>query len=245
MFRETRFWAAIAAVSVVLMLPVSGWVWNMIPPLQAIQFPSRFNTLLGLALAALAALAIDSVRGGWEWRSAAVGACTLVLMIAWVVPISRSIGYQGDWIKKDFVNLDYLITAWAQWTDPKLVSLRGIPPAKGGDDKVVAGDSIATVETWQPRSIRFHLTKAEAGWTMVEQFYFPLWVATLADGRSLTIRPSSREGLIEVQTPAGDSDIQVRLPFGPAEIAGAAFSLLGLVAAAFLAWPFRVAAPNP
>jgi uncharacterized membrane protein len=236
--RETRFWAGVTALSLVLMLPVSGGVWKILPPLQAIQFPSRFNTLVCLALAPVAALAIDSLRGSWDWRKAALAACTLLLIIGWVVPISRSIGYQAGWASQSgTANLDYLITAWAQWTDPKLVTLRGIPPTKGGDAKVVADNASAAIEGWQPRSIQFHITSPAVTWVMVKQFYFPAWAARLTDGGSLEIRPSSPEGLIEIQTPAGDSDIQLRLPYGSAEIAGAIFSLLGVLAAVFLAWP--------
>jgi hypothetical protein len=54
------------------------------------------------------------------------------------------------------MNVDYLITAWAQWTDTKLVSVRGIP-----------------VDVWEPRFIKFHSHSPSAIWVTAKQFYFP------------------------------------------------------------------------
>jgi hypothetical protein len=71
-----------------------------------------------------------------------------------------------------------------------------------------------------------------ATWVSVKQFYFPGWTAALSGGRSLAIRPSVPEGLVEIQVPAGQSDVRLTMPHGISEVAGAlvsAASFLGLV----------------
>jgi hypothetical protein len=227
--QESIYWSCLAAGSVIMMLPASGVIWKILPPLQAIQFPSRLNTLLTLAVAALAALAVDGMRRVRDWRLSALAVGSFLLVIGWSLPIARSIGYQHPWIAdKGAVNLDYLITAWAQWTDPKLISLRGIPPSRG-DAKVAVNGGTAVVNQWKARWITFRIASSATSWVVVKQFYFPGWVAELPDGRPLPIRASSPEGLVEVQVPAGETDVRLRMPYGISEITGAIISTIAVL----------------
>lgn len=59
---SSLFWIAIALVSCWMCLPQSNWVWQLIPPLQIIEAPWRFNTILTLATTALVGLAATSVQ---------------------------------------------------------------------------------------------------------------------------------------------------------------------------------------
>ena len=198
---ESFYWAALAVLSVFMMLPPSAPIWKMLPPLQAIQFPSRLNVLLMLSVAALSALAMGAMRRIRDRRTTLLAAGTFLLVIGWTLPIARSMSYQGPWIGAGTaVNLDYLITSWAQWTDPKLVSLRGIPlPANATQVAVDGGTAI--VEKWQPRAIAFRIATAES-WVPVKQFYFP-GLARRGPGRPYSA--GSRlvaEGLVEIRVPA-------------------------------------------
>jgi hypothetical protein len=230
--RESVYWSSLAALSVIMMLPVSGAIWKMLPPLQAIQFPSRLNVLLTLAVAALAALAVDGLRRIHDWRTTVLAAGTFLLVAGWSFPIARSMGYQYSWIAaKGAVNLDYLITAWAQWTDPKLISLRGIPLSESEALVAVDGGS-AVVQQWQARAIVFRIAEDAASWVAVRQFYFPGWIARDPDGRSLAVRASSPQGLVEIRVPAGETEVRLSMPYGISEITGAvvsAIAILGLL----------------
>jgi hypothetical protein len=235
MFREALWWIAVAAASFVMMLPVSGWFWQHVPLLGAIQFPSRLNTLLTVATAALAATGMESLRRQWQWRKAALVGLALLLTAGWVRPLFYAVRYQNAHLQQlGTVNLDYLITAWAQWTDPKLLSLRGIP-LDAGTPKAVSGNGTAVAGRWEPRLIEIHADSPAATWVTVKQFYFPLWTATLAQGRPLPLRPSSPEGLIVIQVPAGVADVRLRLAHGVPEIAGAALSGLAATGLILLA----------
>ncbi|QZZ22094.1 hypothetical protein J5X98_06755 [Leptothermofonsia sichuanensis E412] len=61
---ESNYWLLIAIASIFMTLPLSQFVWDILPPLQKIQFPYRFNAVLELATSALVAMAIPQVRTG-------------------------------------------------------------------------------------------------------------------------------------------------------------------------------------
>ena len=233
--REASWWVLVAAVSFVLMLPVSNWFWAHAPLLGAIQFPSRLNTLLTVATAALAAIGIESVRRHWQWRTAIPVGLALLLTAGWIRPLYFTMGQQHAQLRQlGNMNLDYLITAWAQWTDPRLVSVRGIS-IDAATPRALSRNGTATAGRWEPRLIEFHADSPSETWVTVQQFYFPLWTATLAQGRPLTLRPSSPEGLMTVQVPAGSTDVRLQLAHGKPELAGAVLSGLTAIGLLLLA----------
>ncbi|HEY9403318.1 MAG TPA: 6-pyruvoyl-tetrahydropterin synthase-related protein, partial [Pyrinomonadaceae bacterium] len=85
--REYMFWIVVSLGCLLLMTPMSGFVWRLVKPLQSIQFPWRFNAVLCVAAAAIIADGVRALR-----RAKPVGAFRLaalvvacVLVIGWVV----------------------------------------------------------------------------------------------------------------------------------------------------------------
>ena len=61
---------------------------------------------------------------------------------------------------------------------------------------------------------------------MVNQFYYPTWVAKLKDtAASLQVRPAMPEGLLQAYVPAGVQSIRVEIPASMAEHVGSWFSV--------------------
>lgn len=235
LIREALYWVIVAFISFFLMLPASTWFWAHAPLLGAIQFPSRLNTLLTVATAALATIGMESLRRQWQWPKAVLVGLALLLATAWIRPLFFTMGYQDGQVQRlGDLNLDYLITAWAQWTNPRLLSLRGIP-LDAGAAKVDSQGGTAIPGRWEPRLIEFHTNSGSETWVTVKQFYFPLWTAALAQGRPLALRPSSPEGLITVRVPAGAADVRLLLVRGIPELAGAALSGITAIALVLLA----------
>jgi hypothetical protein len=54
--RTAHFWAMAGAIAFFMLLPLSKPVWELLPVLQKVQFPSRFGILLTLSMAALLTL---------------------------------------------------------------------------------------------------------------------------------------------------------------------------------------------
>jgi len=224
--RESLFWAAVAAASVSMMLPFSSFVWRMVPQLRAIQFPWRCNTLLALSTTILAGLAVASFLENRGRQKTAVGVCTLVLIVGWAIPAWRSMANQHHWVKEnESYSQDYLITAWARWTNPRLLTPPGVQEIahQGGDANILPDNGSALITKWAPRAIDFHLLSEAQTSVTVKQFYFPGWTAVLASGRGLRLSPSP-DGLIRINLPAGYNEVHLSLPRGRVEISGIAIS---------------------
>ncbi len=75
------FFLAVLGASAFMMLPVSDFVWRLIPKLQIIQFPWRICSVLTVAAAVLVALGLDALRSPLT-RRAALPLCFLVVALA-------------------------------------------------------------------------------------------------------------------------------------------------------------------
>jgi len=82
----SRFWYAVAIASVLMMTELSKPVWLVVPVLQRIQFPWRFNTALCLSASALLAMAISSIGRRSSSSLRIVSALALLLILAWIPP---------------------------------------------------------------------------------------------------------------------------------------------------------------
>jgi uncharacterized metal-binding protein len=80
------FWYAVAITSVLMMTELSKPVWLVVPVLQKIQFPWRFNTVLCLSVSALLAMAISSMAKRSLSSPRIVSAAALLLILAWIPP---------------------------------------------------------------------------------------------------------------------------------------------------------------
>ncbi len=264
--RQARFWAGIAGLAFVMMLPVARPIWDLLPPLQAIQFPWRLNTLLTLATAALTALWAGSIRS----RVSRVNG--LALGVVCVVLIGQSLPTVATY-------LALTASPGAASMDKMLIQLGSV--SEEARAKVLAAKSAIDVAEYRPRwvdrefygtpqALRASLAKMQAvsraqgvtilsrsprrmvlatdmpaaGWVKLPHFYYPGWRAvTVASATPLPIRPSA-EGLLEVKTAAGRQKIVLELETGIAEwmgwgISGFSIGLLGLFAGRALRRPRR------
>ena len=60
--RESNYWIFIAIIALFMTLPISKPVWDLLPVVQIVAFPWRFNTVLTVATTALLALAVSSLN---------------------------------------------------------------------------------------------------------------------------------------------------------------------------------------
>ncbi|MFK8183086.1 MAG: 6-pyruvoyl-tetrahydropterin synthase-related protein [Phormidesmis sp.] len=63
--RERHYWIIVATLSLFMTLPISKFVWDVLPVVQRIQFPWRFNAVLTVAITALLALAIPHITASY------------------------------------------------------------------------------------------------------------------------------------------------------------------------------------
>lgn len=63
--RESNYWMIVAMLALFMTLPLSKLVWDVLPPVQRIQFPWRFNTVLTVAITGLFALGVSRLKIGY------------------------------------------------------------------------------------------------------------------------------------------------------------------------------------
>jgi hypothetical protein len=78
------FWYAVATAIVLMMTEISKPVWLIVPVLQKIQFPYRFNTALCLSASALLAMAVSSIRERSSASLRIISTLALLLILAWL-----------------------------------------------------------------------------------------------------------------------------------------------------------------
>jgi len=225
--RERKFWLAIAVMSIFMMTPLSKPMWELLAPLQMIQHPWRFNTVLTVATTALVAL----VPLPWPRPHSAfmrtlvatTGLCliTCILMGAWIavhtVPINKKALNRGVESLVEIVDSEYR-PRWAH-------STRNERGESHDRVTIVGGTGSATVLRWEPRNILLEVNTPAGVSVDVGQRYYPGWAAQVA-GKSglLRVSPSGPAGLVRVSVPSGNHEVQLRLTAGFAESTGQTIS---------------------
>jgi len=239
--RERAFWAAVAVGAVAMMTPLSKPVWKLLPILQNVQFPYRFNTILCVASAALIAFAMASAKQTMSLRSAALRLVIALPVTLWVLiyplsvwreykthPVTRA--NQRELIENNQDAPEYK-PRWAE-RDAFYRLMFELGQAKQFDKvSVIEGNADVRVERWAPRSIVLRVNGATGATLRVKQLYFPGWRARVEGGGDLEARPATPAGLLDVVTPEGDQQVKIELTPGRAERWGQYVSAISLLIA--------------
>jgi hypothetical protein len=243
------FFAAATLLVLLLMLPLSAPLWELLPIAALVQFPWRLLTLTAVTLAFLAGLAIPVPQP----RSAPNGQVLVLALVAILgsfaytlpqyTPVPETAG--GPLLSIDFeLETDMRgMTAWTRelpTTSPLVEQYR-----RGGDlvtaevlapgatlDMIRAGGASDEVRVSSPdgTALRFYT------------YYFPGWRVYL-DGERLpdaALRPETVYGLLTVDVPPGEHHVLLRWGDTPVRLTGKILTLVSLALALVLA-----ALPHP
>ncbi|MBW4651042.1 MAG: hypothetical protein KME06_20490 [Kastovskya adunca ATA6-11-RM4] len=230
--REVVFWLTVAGVSFLMTTPLSHLIWQQLLIIQKIQFPWRFNVATTLAITALLALGIDSVKHPLKLlsqRSSAVGFALLIILLAsgfvvtytytkplvfdseTLIMMSRDASeYKPKWVTAGLFDNASIIRQLG----------RNLPPAQ-----ISTGEGSVAVKQWSPRSIIVQTSTNTDAVLTLRQFYYPGWTAKLK-GQSVTLptNPSEITGLLNITVPKGEQEVNVKLAAGGVERAGQVIS---------------------
>ncbi len=235
---ESRYWLGVAVLSLGMTLPWSKPIWDLLPMLQKVQFPWRFNAVLTVAAITLFAFAATTLRTlvvhgrSYVIRSWALLLATLLLTqlavgieplffdrltasdVQKALQVSRSpLEYRPRWVPID------------QFSKESVNRLGVSTPQVQSDQPALRWQMIQ----WAPRQIRMAISTPAAGTLTLHQYYYPGWVAHSA-GRSqpLPLQPSP-DGLLQIEVPAGDYALAITLAPLPEELAGRWISACALL----------------
>jgi hypothetical protein len=249
---ERNFWLVVAAASVFMLTAASGLVWRLAPVLQTVQFPWRFNVVLCLAASAVVALSLHALKstGGRAGRVPMIVACAM--LAGWVGLTSLCLWHSygdrrmareytrgvGVWVALGRDVPEYRPATALSNSPAYFERLAGRFCREGEATAracVAGGEGALSVEGWQPREIGLRVSSPRGVAIDARQFYFPGWVARL-DGHPHQLRPSSPDGLLRLDVPAGDHRVELTLTRTAPERAGRIVSALSftLLLACFL-----------
>ena len=229
---QDLFWAAVAAVSLVMMFPISKLVWHAVPQLSAIQFPYRFNTLLAIATIALLSSAMDSLTRPFRaWRLITASGIAALLLL-WAVTDVRMIRslrpgkLRSQPLLSETPNgLDVLLPGWSQAKNPQFLRQLGI--LELSRQAAVRGAGVTTASLDRRSAREIELTEdGSQGWVTLPLLFYPGWSAKAENGSKLNIRAVPDNGLVELEMPAGLNRVQLTLPPGSGEKLGIASSAI-------------------
>ena len=242
--RKILFWLAVAVCSFFMMTPPSKPVWELLPTLQKVQFPFRFNTVLTVSAAALAGFAFDYGRKSPRLFLSSV---IVLLMGIWLYSTFNRAYYDYpvhhldqnvmNWANKRLQlkrDTDEFRPRWVVSTEEEELDalLAHIGTTEGELTKVnvIQGQATITVNKWLPREINLTVDSASGATLNVSQFYFPGWAVRFDDiGEAKALEPSKPGGLIRVSAPAGRHTLSLQLTKRWPERAGELISLGALV----------------
>jgi hypothetical protein len=242
------FWLAVCALPVFLMTKLSLPIWTLVPPLsEAVQYPWRFNVVVCVAVLPILAAFLSSLARPHPAR-------LILLPLAFAVVATWFVSYSSIWwlykagtagardlavaedaprMRNEPVNT---FDGWfAAWPVSGLDQTSALTASAGPKARFSAGVGEVTASIWKPREIELHVSSAEGGLVVVNQFYYPFWTATATEGtRPIDIQPAMPQGTIALRAPAGRSTILLRLPKGAAERVGNWLSVISAIICAVL-----------
>ncbi len=241
---KALFWIVTAVLCVVMMTPLSKPVWQIIPLLQKIQFPWRFNAILSLAASVLLALGLLSIKRAYSLPTEVVRVMMILFVAVWIqdaatrawhaYPVNyvdeAVIRSRNKWLELMRDTYEYR-PRWVVSIREQDLELLQQRIGKSGDGvtkvNIVKGAGTAVVNKWEPREITVQVDTPGGALLNVSQFYYPGWTASFAgESNDLTVQPSKPGGLLSVSVPAGTHRVLLRLGRKMPEMAG------GLVSAA-------------
>ena len=239
--RELNYWLVIVFLSFLMTMPVSRFVWEVIPILQKVQFPWRFNTVLTLGAVTVFALAVSEHRDIQFLLHGRKPIVIWLLLLGVLLGSELVYGFRPIFINRMRAEdvTKYLAISRSpleyrpSWVPANRFSLNKIEAFAAATPQVKSDQAETSwqIKTWQPRALVLTVNAVTDSQLTLHHFYYPGWSGFMdSPATPLWIKPSET-GLIQFPVPAGQHEVTLTLQPLPEERAGIAISF-----AAMLVW---------
>jgi len=244
--KELWFFVLSGLVLIVLMLPGSARLWEIVPGMAYIQFPWRLLGPADLMLSVCGASSWAFVKG--LRRSGVVAAALLALILGLALPVLYPPMWNADFggtKPQDIIHWELSSQALGTTSTgdfiPQGAALVPMKPVEslissysgpGPIDKVnrasLPQEASVVVLEHGPVHDKLLVTTSERFVLRFFTFYFPGWRAYI-DGENVPVEIAEPEGFITVRVPAGQHEVLVRFEDTPPRQIGWIITALGLV----------------
>ena len=225
--RETYFFLTSVIFCLFMMSFLSGFLWENIPALKVIVFPTRFLPVYLVFMPAMLGIAADSLLG-LATRPRLITVLHIALLT--LVPLSNidlmsvlpklADKYVMTFIHDADFQLEYL---------PKGVYIHGLDALETYPRISSHEQFKADVARWGYVDRSFNISAPHGARLRVKTFYFPGWKAWVDDDE-IPISVEGSSGAMLLDVPAGRHYVRLRFMDTPPRAWGKAISLITLVA---------------
>ncbi len=239
------FFAGATLLVVLLMLPLSAPVWNLLPIASLIQFPWRLLALTTVAMAILAGAAVVQAHGTRQGFELSRGHWALLILVVVLASFPYTL---PEYTPVPDIAEGPLLVLKFEREYPDMVGMTAWTQEQPSDSPLVeqylAGGPLVTAEALTPGA-KVEMIRAGGAsdelWVRSEggtalrfyTYYFPGWRVTI-DGKRLPdaeLRPETVYGLITVEVPSGEHRVLLRWGDTPVRTAGKAVTVICLLLA--------------
>lgn len=219
--KNLRFWTFLTAGLILLMLPISKFLYSL-PLIYQIQYPWRFLTALQITIPLVFIFFIKSIK---KANSPYILIVFIGLVLWFRIPEFYGKNYivqpESDYyFNQANLHSTNFNTVWSSNTEDY--------PRKTVQAEIIEGEGeLNSIE--EKNASRIYSTKSDTELRLIDYtFYFPGWTAYV-DGKPVTIEfqdPNYR-GLITYTVPAGEHQIKVKYQYSNVRLLGLFATLVG------------------
>jgi len=218
---EARIFLAASLIAMFLQLSISAVIWRLVPGMEILQFPWRFQTLLVLFSGLLIARVAVKVR----WDSVLLVGIAAASALLFAVVLWRGISFDVTAESLEQIQISRLV--FKEHIPRGVQDWERFEQQPFEDDGLLATSPEAEVEIleWSSHRRRMDISANEPTEVLLRTFFFPGWVATL-DGEPIPLKPVAPLHAIGFQVPSGKRHVDIRFQPTPIRVLGSILSVL-------------------
>jgi len=226
-----HFFLGVVFISIFFTFGISSFLWETIPFIKYIQFPTRWFNFTGYSLIFLSAITFSAPETIYKSRKGYFIIC--ILFLTCFLLSAKYIKAAPYFPEEELIpvkSVDLTREHLPAWVDVNKIDQNDMGKEK---TTIIEGEGVAAVVLWQYAE-RVIVVNATTPLTLrIRTFYFPGWKAYL-DGINISIQTENGTGAMLIDISEGDHKLELKFVDTPVRYYGKLISLLSLVVLGYL-----------